>query len=214
MESLRYIDKQTNQYERQNFSNWWLEQINIYGQEIVYYSNTTTLSAANFLYGEDGAAGFTSGNKMIVMLNLNNDSLLLSKFGIIADSDVAGVIHPKPYTMIFGLSSEPKTGDVMTLSEYGADRLNYPKRGPTVYQLTEVIDEFQGNPLGGHYVWFFKAKRYDYSFENGNNFNTVPNAGIGNTPLDDNDKANQVSLNNFDYNNDNPCDNTSVYGNY
>jgi hypothetical protein len=214
MESLRYIDKQTNQYERQNFSNWWLEQINIFGQEIVYYSNTTTLSASNFLYGESGAAGFTSGNKMVVMLNLNNEALLLSKFGIIADSDVAGVIHPKPYTTIFGLSSEPKAGDVMTLSEYGADRLNYPKRGPTVYQLTEVIDEFQGNPLGGHYVWFFKAKRYDYSFENGNSFNTVPNAGTGNIPLDDNDKANQASLNNFDYDNDNPCDNTSVYGSY
>jgi hypothetical protein len=209
MENLRYLNKGINQDERQNFSNWWLEQINIYGQEVVYYSNTITLSASNFLYGEQPDAGFTSGNNLIVLLNLNNDSLLLSKFGIVADSDVVGVIHPTSYTNIFGLKSEPKAGDVMTLSEYGADRLNYPKRGPTVYQLTEVIDEFQGNPLGGHYVWFFKAKRYDYSFSpNG------PTAGLGNVALDDNDKANQASLNNFDYNNDNPCDNTSVYGNY
>jgi len=209
METLRYLNKQVNQYERQNFSNWWLEQINIYGQEIVYYSNTTSLSASNFLYGEDAPAGFTNGNKMVVLLNLNNDSILLSKFGIVADSDVAGVIHPTSYTMVFGLSSEPKAGDVMTLSEYGADRLNYPKRGATVYQLTEVIDEFQGNPLGGHYVWFFKAKRYDYSYApNG------PTSGLGNVAIDDNDKADQASLNNFDYINDNPCDNTSVYGSY
>lgn len=214
METLRYLNKEVNIDERQNFSNWWLEQINIYGQEVMYYSNTTSLSASNFLYGEETTAGFTSGDKLIVLLNLNTDALLLSKFGIVADSDIAGVIHPNSYTTIFGQASEPKAGDVMTLSEYGADRLNYPKRGPTVYQLTEVIDEFQGNPLGGHYVWFFKAKRYDYSFENGNDFNTVPNAGMGNKALNDNDQANQAGLNNFDYANDNICDNTSVYGSY
>ena len=218
MESLRFLNKQVNQVERQNFSNWWKEQIEINGQEVLYYTNTTTLSSSNFLYGEDPIAGFGAGNKMIVLLNLNNDALLLSKFGIIADSDMSGVIHPSHYTMVYGLSSEPKAGDVMTLSEYGADRLNYPRRGPTVYQLTEVIDEFQGNPLGGHYVWFFKAKRFDYSFETGtstDNFGTVvPNAGTGNNQLDDNDKANEAGLNNFDYTIDNPCDNTSVYGNY
>jgi len=209
MESLRYLNKDNNLAERRNFSGWWKEQININGQSVLYYSNTTTLSASNFLYGEDPAAGFLDAQPMIVLLNLNNDSLLLSKFGIVADSDMAGVIHPDLYTAIFGAGTEPKAGDVMTLQEYGIDRLNYPKRGPTVYQLTEVIDEFQGNPLGGHYVWFFKAKRYDSSFApNG------PGSGLGNNQLDDNDKADEAGLNNFDYQNDNPCDNTSVYGNY
>lgn len=209
METLRYLDKQHNQAERQNFSNWWKEQINIFGQEIVYYSNNAPLSSFNFLYGEKPDGGFTDGKQMIVLLNLNNDALLLSKFGIVTDSDMSGVIHPYHYTTIYGLSSEPKSGDIMMLSEFGVDRLNYPKRGPTVYQLTEVIDEFQGNALGGHYVWFFKAKRYDYSFET-----ISPGAGVGNIPLNDNDKANEASLNNFDYENENPCDNTSVYGSY
>jgi hypothetical protein len=209
MESLRYLNKQNNQAERQNFSNWWKEQISIFGQEIVYYSNSAPISSFNFLYGEKPDSRFEDGKQMVVLLNLNNDALLLSKFGIVADSDMSGVIHPYHYTTIYGLSSEPKAGDVMTLSEFGIDRLNYPKRGPTVYQLTEVIDEFQGNPLGGHYVWFFKAKRYDYSFElNG------PGSGMGNIPLNDNDKANEAGLINFDYNTDNPCDDTSVYGSY
>jgi len=126
---------------------------------------------------------------------------------------MSGVIHYNMFTDIFGAATEPKNGDVMKLTEYGSDRLNYPKRGPTAYQLTEVIDEFQGNPLGGHYVWFFKAKRYDYSHESAGTEND-PNAGTGNIPLDDNDAANQASLNDFDYVNDNSCDNTSVYGNY
>lgn len=208
MESLRYLNKNVNQNERNNFSNWWKEQINIYGQEVLYYTNTTTLSASNFLYGEDPTAGFGEGKDLIVLLNLNNESLLLSKFGIIADSDVAGVIHPDMYEVIYGTGSEPKAGDVMKLEEFGSDRIHYPKRGGTVYQLTEVIDEFQGNPLGGHYVWFFKAKRFDYSYEIG------VDSGTGNNQINDNDAANEASLNNFNYTTDNTCDNTSVYGNY
>lgn len=209
MEKLRYLNKHFNQQERSNFNGWWKEQIEIFGQEVSYYSNTTTLSASNFLYGEEPDAGFNGPKELVVLLNLNNDSLLLSKFGILADSDLAGVIHPEHYTLLYGLSSEPKSGDLMRLSEFGIDRLNYPKRGPNVYQITEVIDEFQGNPIAGHYVWFFKAKRYDYSFESNS-----PGSGQGNIPLDDNDAANEAGLNNFDYQNENPCDNTSVYGNY
>lgn len=209
MEKLRYLNKHFNQQERSNFNGWWKEQIEIFGQEVSYYSNTTTLSASNFLYGEEPDAGFNGPKELVVLLNLNNDSLLLSKFGILADSDLAGVIHPEHYTLLYGLSSEPKSGDLMRLSEFGIDRLNYPKRGPNVYQITEVIDEFQGNPIAGHYVWFFKAKRYDYSFESNS-----PSSGQGNIPLDDNDAANEAGLNNFDYQNENPCDNTSVYGNY
>jgi hypothetical protein len=208
METLRFLNKETNQNERNNFSNWWLEQINIYGQNINYYSLGTSLSSSYFLYGEQPDAGFLPAQPMIVLLNLNNDSLLLSKFGIVADSDLAGVIHPTTYTSIFGAGTEPKTGDVIQLSEYGQDRLNYPKRGATVYQFTEVIDEFQGNPLGGHYVWFFKGKRYEASY--------APDAPplMGNNPLNDTNQANQASLNDFDYVVENPCDNTNVYGGY
>ena len=208
METLRFLNKDINQNERNNFSNWWLEQIKIYGQDINYYSLSTSISASYFLYGEQPDAGFLPAEPMIVLLNLSNDSLLLSKFGIVADSDLAGVIHPTLYTAIYGAGTEPKVGDVIQLSEYGSDRLNYPKRGATVYQFTEVIDEYQGNPLGGHYVWFFKGKRYDASYS--------PNSpvAVGNNPLDDTNQANQASLNDFDYVVDNPCDNTNVYGGY
>jgi hypothetical protein len=209
MESLRFFNKQINLNERQNFNGWWKEQINIYGQEVTYYSNGTTLDASNFLYGEDPSANFGPGTPLIVLLNLNNDSILLSKFGIVADGDIAGVIHFETYTSIFGNGAEPKAGDIITLQEFGSDRLNYPKRGPTIYQLTEVIDEFQGNPLGGHYVWFFKGKRYDYSGEPGS-----PGAGLGNKSLDDNAIANITADSNFNYVEENSCSDTSVYGNY
>jgi hypothetical protein len=209
MEKLRYLNKEINFNERKNFSLWWKEQIMIYGQEIDYYFNSASLSAMNILYGEESNASFLDPKKMIVLLNLNNDSYLLSKFGIVADSDMNGVIHPDLFTEQFGLSSEPKAGDLMKLTEFGSDRLNFPKRGPTVYEIIEVIDEFQLNAIAGHYVWFFKARRLDYSHEIGS-----AGPGQGNTPNNDNDLIEEISKNNFDYLEENPCSDNSVYGDY
>jgi hypothetical protein len=209
METLRYLNKTFNQNERQNFSNWWKEQISIYGQEIVYYSNQTSLSGSNPLYGEQPDAGFSEGQTMIVLGSLNGDSVLLSKFGLVADGEWTGVMHKDLYTNVYGLSSEPKRGDLMALTEYGVDRINYPKRGTTIYELTDVVDEFKGNPLMGHYVWFFTGKRYDFSQEP-----TSPGSGMGNTPLDDNDTIQVAAEENFNYIEDNPNSNTDVYGDY
>ena len=113
METLRFLNKGINSNERQNFSNWWYEQISLYGQQIQYYTNQSTLSGMNVLYGEEPDAGFAASKPLIVLLNLTNDSYLLSKFGIIADSDMTGVIHPKHFTTVFGTSAEPKNGDLL-----------------------------------------------------------------------------------------------------
>lgn len=208
MESLRFLNKKTNAAERQNFSNWLKEQININGQEILYYTNLTTLSAANPLYGEQYMAGYGTPQKMIFLLTLNNDSILLSKFGLIADGDLNGIIHPDHFEEVYGAGSEPKPGDLIKMSEYGVDRLHTPKRGPVVFEITETIDEFQVNPLGGHYVWFFKAKRFDYSQE--------PNSagpGVGNIAQEDTSTKLNTSEN-FDYLLDNPSSDSRVYGEY
>jgi len=209
MENLRFLNKVNNQNERNNFSSWWYEQISIYGQDVLYFNNNTSLSAMNILYGEQPEAGFGDGKNLIVLLNITNDSYIMSKFGIVADSDMTGVIHPKHFTAMYGVSSEPRTGDLMYMAEFGNDRLNYPRRGPTVYELTEVVDEFQLNALGGHYVWFFKAKRYDYSFEPNS-----PGSGVGNTPNNDNDILEQLADSNFNYQEENPCSKPNVYGDY
>ena len=216
METLRYLNKSINANERQNFSNWWKEQISIYGSDTLYYSNSATIENFNVVYGENFIDAFKIGKPLIVLYILNNDSVLLSKFGIIADSDMTGVIHPSTYEEAFGVGAEPKADDLLVLSEYGSDRIHHPKRGATVYQLTEVIDEYQTNALGGHYVWFIKGKRYDYSHESGS-----PGAGVGNVQLDDNVKIEEVASQNFDYDlclapTDTPekGGSTTVYGDY
>ena len=75
--------------------------------------------------------------------------------------------------------------------------------------LEEVRDEFELNPLGSHPVWMWKAKRYDFSHEPGS-----PGPGLGNNALDDNDVLEQEADKNFDYDIENPCSNTDVYGEY
>lgn len=208
MDSLRYLNKQINLNERTNFSNWWLEQININGQRVFYYQNSALPSTSNKIYGEQPGAAFGNGQELIFLYTLNNDSVFFSKWGLLADGELAGVLHPTPFTAVFGVSAEPKPGDLIRLEEYGIDRINYPKRGPIMWEITEAKDELEYNAIAGHYVWFIKAKRYDYSKEPNS-----PGSGVGNTPVNDNDAAEELAKNNFNYE-ENPCSNSGVYGGY
>lgn len=62
---------------------------------------------------------------------------------------------------------QPKSGDVFVLTEYGKGRPG--DRSGKQFEVTEILDEdiSRTNPLGGHYVWIIKGKRFDYSFECG-----------------------------------------------
>ena len=64
-------------------------------------------------------------------------------------------------------NTQPKSGDVFALTEYGEGRVN--PRGPKWFEVTEILDEdiSYANQLGGHYTWIIKGKRYEYSFEPG-----------------------------------------------
>jgi hypothetical protein len=208
MEKLRYQNKKFNLNERSYVSNLWKEQIEIYGQEVFYYFNKAELKDMHRLYGEDQSIGFAKPKPLIILCTMNNDAYLLSKFGIIADSDLAGVIHPHHFKALFG-DKFPKAGDLLELTEFGEDRLEFPDRGANVFELTEVRDEFEYNPLGWHVVWSWKATRYNFSDEVGS-----PGGGVGNNPIDDNDIIEDAAKENFDYESENPCSNNSVYGDY
>lgn len=115
------------------------------------------------------------------------------------------------------------------MTEYGSTgRPN--GRGGEKFEVTRRDDEdlTQINPLMGHYVWLIRAKRYDYSYEN----NVTPEKRINQI----NDDAFALSLNSFavsanyvktysqeidelgveifDYDLDNPESNDDVYGGY
>ena len=165
--TLRLTDKNNNQNERWVVSNYWREQIELYGQKIKYYRNTTNILSADNIYGEDPTAVFEAPKEFVMGVKLTENALILSKFGYQSDDQVTGYIHISSFYAVYPPDAEPKSGDVFKLLEYGSDRPG--ERDGKMFEVTERCDEdnSQINPLMGHYVWLIKAKRLDYSFEPG-----------------------------------------------
>lgn len=173
--SYRYLDVDNNKLEQDLWQNWWNEQIKLYGMKINYYINQYSLSAHDYFYGEQPLAGFTPPVSMVFAITLSNDSVILSKFGLQGTADCTALIGIKTFTesltssALSGIANiyeyEPKSGDLIELSEYGVTRPN--GRSGQIYEITERVDQKGGtnNQLLGHYVWMIQAKRYDYSYE-------------------------------------------------
>ena len=164
---VRFTDKQNNQNERLLFSNYWREQLNLFGQQVLYYVNTFNTLSADMLYGEQPTQQFAPPLPLIIAVNLNENALMLSKYGLLSEDEVTAFVHISGFYATFGYPREPKSGDVFQLSEYGNDRPN--GRDGRFYEITERLDQdiAQINPLAGHYVWLIKAKRFEWSFEPG-----------------------------------------------
>lgn len=164
---FRYTNKANNNCERITYSNYWREQINLYGQQVGYIVNNTTTLSADMLYGEQPTQAYSPPQNIVIAINLNENALMLSKFGLVSDDEVTAFIHISAFYEAFGYGKEPKSGDLFQLVEYGSDRPG--GRNGNIYEITQRLDQdiAQINPLMGHYVWLIKAKRFEYSFEPG-----------------------------------------------
>ena len=164
--TIRFTDKEKNGAERAVYSNYWREQIDMYGQKILYYKNKYSVLSADNIYGEMPLNEFESPKEMIMLFTLTENALVLSKFGYQSDDQVTVYLHISSFYAQYPPSYEPKAGDVFKLLEYGSDRPG--ERDGKMYEITERCDEDNSkiNPLAGHYVWLLKAKRFEHSFEN------------------------------------------------
>lgn len=163
--ALRFTDKDNNSAERLLYSNYWREQIDKYGQKVLYYRNKYDVNTADNIYGEQPLAGFMSPKPLIMGVLLSENALILSKMGFQSDDMLTAYLHISSFYSVFPTNAEPKAGDVFKLVEYGSDRPG--ERDGKLFEITERCDEdnSQINPLMGHYVWLLKAKRFDYSHE-------------------------------------------------
>jgi hypothetical protein len=163
--ALRFTDKDNNYAERLLYSNYWREQIDKYGQKVLYYRNKYDVDTADNIYGEQPLAGYMAPRPVIMGIVLSENALVLSKMGFQSDDMLTAYLHISSFYSVFPTDSEPKAGDVIKLVEYGSDRPG--ERDGKLFEITERCDEdnSQINPLMGHYVWMLKAKRFDYSFE-------------------------------------------------
>jgi hypothetical protein len=170
MEKVRYLNKTVNDNERTLISGYWDEQINHFGTEVTYYTHGYSLSTHNYLYGEDPTSTFLSAGPVVMLTDITNDAIMLSKFGIMADCDMTCLIHINNFQKTFGCYREPKAGDLIEMAEYGGFGDRPGGRGAPVYEITERDDQnlqFNANQLMGHYIWVMKCKRWEYSYEPG-----------------------------------------------
>lgn len=166
-EDLRYLNTKRTENERALYENYFTEQIGQYGVEVDYIVNGYELSSHNPIYGEHTTKQFADPVKVVMYVIFNSDSIVLNQFGIESDGDITAFIPIKGYEDVFGDGSEPKSGDLIRLTEYG--ETNRPNdRGAQLFEITFRDDEVmnQTNPLMGHYVWIVKGRRLDYSYEN------------------------------------------------
>ena len=217
---VKYINKETTPNERELFNNYWREQISHYGVTVNYYTNLTTKANADYVYGESALAGYSEPEELNIVVKLDSENSMFTKFGHIMDSDGTAYIHHEDFQEVFGQRTEPKIGDLIELSEIGSDRLNYPDRGPRLMEIVDKQDEIPGetNNLAGHYVWYIKLKRFDYSREQ----SILPELGTKeaedtgetiSTPAGDINKIQELSKQIFDYDK-NSCSNDDIYGDY
>lgn len=219
---FRFLNKPQLECEQDVMNNYWQEILNLYGQKVTYYrSNYSTASGDNF-YGEDPTRRYDEPREMIIGIDLNENAIMLTKFGIQSDEEVTAYIAYQAFYDVYGNSTEPKAGDVFVLSEYGVGRPH--GRTGKQFEITERVDEdaSRTSQLMGHYVWLIKAKRFEWSYEPGLSAEGVNNqvydsqtAGLSGNPMDT-----KTYTQNFDedstkvFNYDNPGSNDDVYGGY
>ena len=121
--SFRYTNKMANENERRLFQNYWIEMTQLYGTYTDFYTYDYNISSHDFFYGEHPMAPFSGPKPIIMLAQFNNDSMLLSKFGIRTDADATFIVPILSFRAAFNdNTAEPKAGDLIRLTELGWDR--------------------------------------------------------------------------------------------
>jgi len=181
---LRFTDKENNECEREVVGDQMREIIDLYGQKVEYWQNPYSTLSADNIYGEDPTRYWPQPKTIIMGIKLDEDNLTLNKFGFDAQDYMTAMVHISSFYATFGPGQEPKSGDILKLTEYGNDRPG--DRDGKLFEVTQRLDSENTsiNPLAGHYVWLLKLKRFDYSEEvnlpnEKGNLQVMDNTGYG-----------------------------------
>lgn len=122
--SFNYNNKRVTENERKLYADYFRELIQRYGVCTFFYQNTYTSLSATSLYGEDPVTGFKPAKPIMALIDIPNESILFSKFGLQTDADFTAIVSVKDWFNTFGsaISSEPKAGDVVRVINTGWDK--------------------------------------------------------------------------------------------
>lgn len=142
---LRFTSKNRNKSTTAQINKWIKEIIALYGTTVDYFVYDYQLLRQDGLLGEDRPAPFKPPVSMTAIINVNNDNLMLSKFGLQTQSDIVMYVDYKTFGNAMGNNlARPKAGDLVRLTELGMDRPLGPYGYP-YYGMTDD-DDGDGNP--------------------------------------------------------------------
>lgn len=232
----RFVNPENLQGEQLIYDQSYNDLINNFGISVQYYINPFNIETANLLYGEEPTKVYKGPMQIQMYVELDENSLTLSKFGFDAADEFTGYVHIDTFATtasgVFDYASinqniEPKSGDLIVMDSLSCDRPN--GRGAKIYEITERRDDDISsiNPILGHYIYRLRAKRYEYSFEPNvptepvndqiyeNSFSGVLSTNIVDDNVSDNKSYNwdinnesQTNVHDMDSNDD------SIYGDY
>jgi hypothetical protein len=119
---LRFTSKNRNKSTTAQINKWIEEMVSLYGTQIDYFVYDYRIERHDQLLGEDRPAPFLPPVSMTAIVNVNNDNLMLSKFGLQTQSDIVCYIPYNTYGEAMGKLARPKAGDLIRLTELGMDR--------------------------------------------------------------------------------------------
>lgn len=136
--NLNYNNKSYTGNERKLYADYFRELIQRYGVCLYYYQNTYVSASANNVYGEDEVSGFQPSKPLLGYIEIPNESILFSKFGLQTDADFNAIVSIDDWFGTFGhaISSEPKAGDVIRVINTGWDN------SETAYTYLSSYDTF------------------------------------------------------------------------
>lgn len=111
-----FLDRKSHAGEQRFFENVYNEFVNLFGMEVSYFHHGYQLSAHNMLYGEHVTAPFSDPVKMKMVGIINEDAVLLSKFGIMTQADGVFIVGIQAFTNYMSSAYiEPKVGSLIRL---------------------------------------------------------------------------------------------------
>lgn len=139
---LHFLNKNYNKSTTAQVNKWIQEMISLYGTMVDYFVYDYKLERHDYLLGEDRPAPFLPPVAMRAIVNINNDSLMLSKFGLQTQSDLVMYVDYASFANAIGNKlARPKAGDLIRLTEFGIDR----PLGPYGYPYYGIQDEGDGD---------------------------------------------------------------------
>ena len=149
--------------DRDRIQKYWDDLTRQYGMNVKYWANGYDLDEHDSLYGEHPTSMFIGPKELRALVNIENQNVILSKFGMMTDTDIEFYIPIPAFKAVWG-GRIPNRGDLIQVLDEACDRPE--DQEAKVFQITEKRDTVEPvDPFAGHYVWYLEAKRFDFSYE-------------------------------------------------